>query len=215
MHPEYVSSLICSDEERTLDQWIGYEGKINIVKDITLGNIYCEQLKQCRSLVAKRKLTIAIMPTGLSKGYNTSFLYYFLLIKFIEKIIELGHMVIFKGKPLSGKIYEEMLENKFGNSSLFQIQNQSGTVLEALDECDVLVTDISTTAFDAAIRLKAVICLVDDLAYGLIKKNAQGFIIVKEIEKAIDCVRKLQDEKMYNDIIQRQNIFLRKLLKID
>lgn len=121
--------------------------------------------------------------------------------------------IIFKNHPGMKDCWERDVRHEFINNESFLYYDGYEPIKKVIEQCKLVITDISSVALDAAIEGRVVFCIVDEQGYKLISHHKNGFLIYKNVNKMIqDIELVLSHRELFQKIIERQNIYLNKLL---
>ncbi len=160
----------------------------------------------------KEKKTVAILPTGIVGGFSTYYFYYNIMNKVINILLSKDYKIILKNHPGCTDDWEKDVKHIFGKNLNIKFLNSFDMVEDVLKECYMIITDISSAAFDAALAQKAVFCIVDEQGDSYISQHQQGFCIYQNISEMINEMETaINDDKKYKAIIERQNAYMSNL----
>lgn len=182
-----------------------YPGEVVIIRDLIWGEYDEKEEKKINSSGKK----IAVLPTGILGGFTTHFFYYNTLIPLIEKLIDKGNEVVLKNHPGINNCWEEEVRLKFANNTKFEMLDTDFPVNEVIEQSSVVITDISSVAFDAAVAEKPVLCIVDDEGYLQIYHREKGFQIFRDVNKLINELEQvLYDKNEYLSVVEKQKRYM-------
>ncbi len=213
-HPysDIISAVFVPNKRQFENSWFGekYMGRVFLVRDLVWG-------EKCKEEVSSIKLnnikTIAILPTGVLSGYTTCYFYYSVLIPIIGRLLRNDFKVILKNHSGYDDCWERDIKAAYENNDKFIYLGSNQSVEDALSECQMVLTDISSVAFDAAAAQKAVFCLVDDQGYDLLIHDEKGFFITKDIDTAMKEIKTVSDNlEIYKRMIEKQNDYMAVLM---
>lgn len=209
---QYMLSAIFAPVKEVISQQFDGEflGKTCFIRDAFWG----ERREGTRRKVwADKRKRLAFLPSGILGGFTTYQFYYGTLFPLIGRLLDGGYEVIFKNHPGLSDCWEEDVRNRFNDHENFTIIPAYCLVSDVLEQCDAIITDISSCAYDAAIAGKVVFCRVDAQGYELISWHEDGFIIYQDTDVMIEDIGKiLGDENVFEEIIDRQSLYMERLL---
>lgn len=186
-----------------------YLGKICFINDVFWGEISDDAA--CPKRIGEKK-RIAILPTGVINGFTTYHFYYNTLFPLIDMLLSNGYEVIFKNHPGMTDCWEEDVKQKFISNEKFTVLEPYTRINDVLVQCDMVITDISSAAMDAAVAQKAVFCIVDNQGYRLISQNKEGFSIYQDTTLMLEDIKQvLNNDDEYKKIIEKQNRYMSEL----
>lgn len=166
---------------------------------------------KCGFSFNNKKKKIGFFPTGVIGGFTTFYFYYNVLFPLIQKLLDADFDVLFKYHPGMSDCWEEDVRRKYSVKANFKFYNQWEPINGVMKECDLIITDTSSVACDAAAVGKVVFCIVDGQGYELISQHKDGFCIYRNIEDVMKHVSSvLADSDTYKKIIERQDRYLSK-----
>lgn len=205
--PDMLSAMFTMDDKERFSQTFvnDYRGKVVPI---------CDPNWSGRSAVVEhsrsdRKKRIGILPTGILKGFTTYRFYYATWMPLIDRLLDLGYEIVFKNHPALRDCWEEDVEARYQDNEQVTILASGERIDKALALCDMVITDISSAAYDAAMAQKAVFCIVDRQGYEMIQQHSRGFSIyqcVAELVKDIENVAK--NGEIYERVLDRQNTYM-------
>lgn len=158
------------------------------------------------------KKRIGIFPTGVIKGFSTYYFYYGTWMPLIDMLLDSNYEVVFKNHPARRECWEEDMEAKYKENEQVTILPANAGIEKTLERCDIVITDTSCAAFDAALAQRAVFCIVDSQGYDLIKQHTPGFSIYQSTEELLKEIKRIsEDEAMYKNVLDKQNAYMEKI----
>lgn len=186
-----------------------YLGKIYPIRDVFWGDISCSL---DNSEIQNEKLRIGFLPTGVLGGFTTYHFYYGTLMKLIDRLLEEKYEVVFKNHPHMSECWEEDIRYRYKDNEKFIFLDPCERISRVLESCDAIITDISSSAFDAAVAQKPVFCIVDDQGYDMIKQHEQGFSIYQCMENLLKDLESIsQNNEIYKAILDKQNTYMEEI----
>ncbi len=126
----------------------------------------------------------------------------------LQSVREVDFQLTVKYHPhQEGKLIKNIIK-KYDNSNRIEFVNQYNSIEEYIENADIVITTLSTVIFDAAVKKKLVICLVDDLGIELSDHLKDNFYLVKS--ENIDFMEILYNLEFRKKQIDKQNAFLEK-----
>lgn len=164
------------------------------------------------STCSDRKKRIGILPTGILKGFTTYRFYYVTWMPLIDRLLDMGYEIVFKNHPALRECWEEDMEVKYRDKEGVTFLTSGEGIDKALTLCDMVITDISSVAYDAALAQKAVLCIVDRQGYDFIRQHTAGFSIYQSIEDLLKEIQSISEsDVMYKNILHKQNRYMEKI----
>ncbi len=187
-----------------------YSGNIFEIYDVFFGKKYDFSMVFPSQ---RNKFKIGFLPTGVLSGFTTYQFYYGTLMRLIDRLLEEKYEVIFKNHPYMSECWEEDVKYKYKDERSFKFVDPLERIDKVLEICDVVITDTSCAAVDAAMAKKPVFCIVDDQGYHLIGQHEKGFSIYQSIDALIsDMNLVLDQDNIYKGMVKKQSAYLSKLL---
>lgn len=184
-----------------------YKGKTVAIKDLVWSG--SDPTIAAQRTFSKKK--IALLPTGILGGFTTYYFYYQTFIPLIEKLLQ-KYEVIFKNHPGFNDCWERDVREKFADNKNFRALEGFSPASDVIDESAVVITDLSTVAFDAAKAEKPVFCIVDEQGYSQIAQHRKGFQICRDIESLLYGIEEtLKKEWKYQSVVERQKKYMLKI----
>lgn len=160
-------------------------------------------------LSRRQKNRIGIFPTGVMKGFTTYQFYYGTWMPLVDLLLNLGYKIVFKNHPAIRECWEEDMEVKYNEHDSVTMFTANESIDKVLGCCDIVITDISSVAFDAALLQKPVFCIVDKPGFDMIRQHASGFSIyqsTKDLLKEVESVSK--NNERYKAVLDKQNSYM-------
>lgn len=106
---------------------------------------------------------------------------------------------------------------KYGECANIKFCKNNENIRSVMDMADIVVTNCSLSIIDAAVKKKAVICVVDKTEYELVKQHKEGIIIVTDTGELVQILRKLCDNNEFRkqwivSCVKKQNQYFEKYI---
>lgn len=208
--PDMLSAMFTPDDKERFSQIFvnDYPGKVFPICDPNWGG---------RSTVVEyigsdRKKRIGILPAGILKGFTTYRFYYATWMPLIDRLLDLGYEIVFKNHPALRECWEEDMEANYRDNERVTFLASGERIDKALALCDMVITDISSVVYDAALAQKAAFCIVDRQGYDLIRQHTAGFSIYQSIEDLLEEIKCISEsDAAYKNILNKQNDYMKKI----
>ncbi len=106
---------------------------------------------------------------------------------------------------------------KYENCKNIQFKDNKVNIKDIFEQVEIVVTNCSLTIIDAAVRKKAVICVVDKTEYQLVKQHEEGIYIITNIDDLLKLLKSLQEDSEYRkqwitSCINKQNTYFSRFI---
>lgn len=183
---------------------------INFDKNITEGSI-------CST---KEEVKILFAPTYPFVGNSTVKNYFNICTNILDRLPSKSCKVFFKNHPnLNEKIRIEIETKYSGKKYVECIDNRRG-IWDVMEQCDIVVTDVSTVIFDSIKMGKPVFCIAGCQDYELVKWHKDNFAIYRDIHVLCDellAILANRDEmkEKLQAVVKKQTDYIAALTKAD
>lgn len=134
----------------------------------------------------KKEIDILFAPTNTLMGYNTVKNYFNICKNILDRLPSKSCRVFFKNHPhLNEKIRTE-IETKYGSKKYIECIDSRKAVWPIMEQCDIVVTDVSTILFDAIKMGKPVFCIAGCQDYEWVKWHKNNLVIYRDINVMCD-----------------------------
>lgn len=161
-----------------------YHGRICYLPDFRWINFGKNAVVQ--NLCSEEKINILFAPTYPMTGYSTVKNYFNICTNVLDKLPSENCSVYFKNHPnLNEKIRTEM-EARYGGKRYIECVDSRKGIWTVMEQCDIVVTDVSTVIFDAIKMGKPVFCIAGCQDYECVKWLKDGIPIYRDINVLCD-----------------------------
>lgn len=134
----------------------------------------------------KKEIKILFAPTYPMTGHSTVKNYFDICTNILDKLPSETSRVFFKNHNNLNEKIRIKIESKYGNKKYVECIDCRKGIWPVMEQCDIVITDVSTVIFDAIKMGKPVFCIAGCQDYEWIKWHKNNIPIYRDIHALCD-----------------------------